>query len=168
MPLVNPPVPATGTAFPIAPAANDRFLRTDRHIEYFYDGTRWLSAEQHSIQIAMQDIINPLAATSSHRLANPWTGQYDMYVEQFVSSSNNAAVTSANYITTQLVARSTAATNIGSALSCQNDTQNAWIAHRTQPNTVIGSTNFAIEVGNTATGIPSSYMSSSIIYRLVG
>jgi len=34
-----------GTSFPVSPASGDVFRRTDRDIEYFYDGTRWLSTQ---------------------------------------------------------------------------------------------------------------------------
>jgi hypothetical protein len=34
-----------GTAFPAGVAAGDRFYRTDLGMEFFYDGTRWLSTE---------------------------------------------------------------------------------------------------------------------------
>jgi hypothetical protein len=55
--------PGAGTAFPGSPATNTRFFRTDLGMEFYYNGTRWLS---------MQLFEALLAAT--HRLTFPLTG----------------------------------------------------------------------------------------------
>jgi hypothetical protein len=34
-----------GTSFPASPATNDRFFRTDYGLEFYYDGTRWVSTQ---------------------------------------------------------------------------------------------------------------------------
>lgn len=171
MPLYNPAIPE-GTAFPTGPANGQRFRRTDRQIEYYYDSTavRWLSANQHSLPIAMQDVLNPRTTAATDRVPNPWASQYDIYVEQFDYASNNSVASSSlNYFTAQLNAGTTAAsTNVGSSLNGQSDTQFAWITHRNQPNAVIGSTNPAFQVSYATTGSPSCHMGSAIVYRLVG
>lgn len=40
-----------GTAFPASPFTGQRYFRTDRGIEYYYDGTRWLSTALMSFQL---------------------------------------------------------------------------------------------------------------------
>lgn len=72
-----------GAAFPSAPATGDIFYRTDRHIEYFYDGTRWLSTQLYEGQIAINTAFTSLAATTDPIAYwnNPWAGTYTIYLE---------------------------------------------------------------------------------------
>lgn len=44
----------SGAAFPTAPVTGQRFYRTDRNIEYFWDGVRWLSTQLHNMDIAIE------------------------------------------------------------------------------------------------------------------
>src|ERR1700754_4638544 len=73
-----------GTSFPVSPATGDVFYRTDRHIEYYYDGTRWLSTQLFTIGPFQPDstALNSLttSAGATRRAASPWNGVYDMYV----------------------------------------------------------------------------------------
>jgi hypothetical protein len=72
-----------GTAFPSSPRDRERFYRTDRDIEYFYDlpNTQWLSTQVHTIFIGRVDGLAPQTATSNSQGApNPWSGLYDIYV----------------------------------------------------------------------------------------
>lgn len=171
MPVFSPLTPS-GTAFPTAPATGDRFRRTDRNLEYSYDGTRWLSAGTYVLPIAMQDSVNPSSAAGlTQRVANPGSLSYDIYVEQFVFNSlNTVATSSANFYWGGLVARPSTGSSVtvGSSLSSSGDAQNQWVSHRTQPNTVISSSSPGIEASYTTTGSPQSYLSSVIEYRRVG
>jgi hypothetical protein len=71
-----------GTSFPGSPASGDFYYRTDRNIEYFYDGTRWLSTTLYvGMPAASQRSLTPVSA-SQNPLAywsNP-TG-YSIYIE---------------------------------------------------------------------------------------
>jgi len=59
-----------GTSFPGSPATNDRFYRTDIGLEFFYDGTRWLSTEIFILNTAItQGALFPLTATQNDALA---------------------------------------------------------------------------------------------------
>lgn len=40
---------ASGTSMPGTPAANDRFFRTDLGLLCYYDGTRWLTLNEYSV-----------------------------------------------------------------------------------------------------------------------
>jgi hypothetical protein len=44
-----PPAAAAGTSFPGSPATNDRVFRTDLGMEFYFDGTRWLSSQLFSL-----------------------------------------------------------------------------------------------------------------------
>lgn len=52
----------SGTAFPVSPSTGDRFRRTDQDLEYFYDGTRWLST---NVFVHTQDTTSLSAASAS-------------------------------------------------------------------------------------------------------
>lgn len=72
-----------GTSFPGSPATNDRFYRTDRGIEYFYDGTQWLSEQIHSVQLAISDAVLPFTATTAvhqGRAISPFYNVYGIYL----------------------------------------------------------------------------------------
>lgn len=45
-------IAGAGTAFPLFPTTLDRFSRTDRGIDYYYDGTRWLSVTEYSTDMS--------------------------------------------------------------------------------------------------------------------
>jgi hypothetical protein len=55
-----------GTSFPGSPTTNQRYFRTDRGIEYYWDGTRWLSAQifDTSIAITKSSAANAQATTA--------------------------------------------------------------------------------------------------------
>jgi len=42
-----------GTTFPANPATNQRFFRTDRALEYYYDGTRWLTMNEYTLTMPL-------------------------------------------------------------------------------------------------------------------
>lgn len=85
--------PAEGSAFPSNPSDGDRFYRTDRNIEYFYDATntRWLST---SLQKMVPDSnqVSTLPATFSSGTVNALghfghpSWDYDVYVERVTVS----------------------------------------------------------------------------------
>jgi len=41
--------PGAGGTFPVSPSSGDRFWHATRKIEYFFDGTRWLSTQLFSV-----------------------------------------------------------------------------------------------------------------------
>jgi hypothetical protein len=160
-----------GTSFPGSPASGDRFYRTDRNIEYFYDGTRWLSVQLFSQEFAQWESsgVQPKTFTQTSYMANPWGGLYDIYVLEFRVSSFNSATTAANYFVHQLAKWDgiAPAVNVGSSISGQGNTQNAFVVQSTAVNAVVASTVDAFQVNSTETGVSSSYIMPSFTYRLV-
>lgn len=69
---------SSGTSFPGSPATNDRFYRTDRAIEYFYDGTRWLSTE--ILQLSTTITPNGITASQHQNMCIPYKGTYSLYL----------------------------------------------------------------------------------------
>jgi hypothetical protein len=41
----------SGSSFPTSASTGQRFWRSDRNLEYFYDGTRWLTSQIFSVSI---------------------------------------------------------------------------------------------------------------------
>jgi hypothetical protein len=89
----------SGTSFPGSPATSDRYFRTDRNIEYVYDGTRWLSMQQFVLSIADNERNQSHTTTGAWAKAvNPFNGDHDIYVEKakfayFLTGTGNWTVT---------------------------------------------------------------------------
>lgn len=65
----------SGTSFPGAPNSGDVFFRTDRGIQYYYDGTRWLSTTLYNQQSTDQVGSSlPYSATASNASRHGWPG----------------------------------------------------------------------------------------------
>jgi hypothetical protein len=98
------PAKQYGTVFPATPYTSQRYFRTDRGIEYYYDGTRWLSAAKIIISGTLLPQ-NPAATSVSvaATLLNWMAFEHpdnssDIYVESFVSRLNVATTNnSTNY-----------------------------------------------------------------------
>ena len=76
-----------GTVFPTVPApvAGDRFTRSDRGIDYEWDGTRWLSVALYSEQLFSSAAFQPFAITAGaeDRLSAPYAGIYDLWLVDY-------------------------------------------------------------------------------------
>lgn len=158
-----------GTSFPSAPGTNDRFYRTDRNVEYYYDGTRWLSTHLFTLIFANQESLNPVSATGSLRAANPHSGDYSVYVEKFKVAMYNTTTIASNYFTVQLKSTDAGvATNLGSAIVGNTGTINQWESYSSTVNAAIASTVDALTADFTETGTAVVYMTAAMTYRLVG
>jgi len=160
----------SGTSFPISPASGDVFRRTDRSIEYYYDGTRWLSTQLFALPIADQSAFNPKTASGTLYTPNPFYGLYDVYVltcTQLTYVGN--ASPSSNYFITQFHSvLGATATNIGTTISTQGFTIN-WHTNSTiNPNVVVPSTEAGFDITYTEVGACSQTISAGIVFRLIG
>lgn len=158
----------SGTSFPISPATNDRFFRSDRGIDYFYDGTRWLSI---TIFSTTMDGGGGSLATATTQIAttHPFYGQYDIYIEKIQVGCFNTATTATNYFTAQpRYVDAGVNTNLTSSQSFQGVTQSQWIVFSLTSNTVVPSSAEIIETLWTETGAQSAVLAGSFTYRLVG
>lgn len=62
-------IAGAGTAFPPTPSTNDRYTRTDRGIDYYYDGTRWLSVTEYSTDMSTYGQLWSAVSTSGTTVA---------------------------------------------------------------------------------------------------
>lgn len=162
---------AAGTAFPASPTTGDRFFRTDRGIEYYWDGTRWLSTTSFRADVAIQDQLLPLTISTTIRASNPEASLYDMYVERVVVGYYpSAGTTASNYFTMQLAyVDVSTSTNVGSAISTQNATLSQWAHGAVSANVVVPSTADVFQLTCTETGTSTTWVVGAVIhYRLVG
>lgn len=167
-----------GTAFPTspAPATNDRFFRTDRSIEYFYNGTRWLSTQLFTDALPRGDAGPlPYSATSisAERLLCPYAGTYDLWMIEFqfgfFITGGSALSASHKWVTT--LVKSTASpvqTTIATA-TIDSGAIDDWRTSVVAIGALLGTTHLVFEVMHTKTGTPGNiYALPRIIYRLVG
>lgn len=162
-------VAAGGSSFPGSPATGHRFYRTDRNIEYFYDGTRWLSTQLFTAG----HWTSALAATATFYVAIPFTDVYDIYLEYVQTQSQlTNATTASNYFSMQWasVTATVVVTNIGSAQSTQSDTQNNIVVRNQVIGAVVDMTASAKGIACVATETGTATMNAafSLAYRLVG
>lgn len=166
----TPPRPPSGTVFPSSPVTGDIFYRSDRMIEYSWDGTRWLSTQLFVLSVGNKAALLPLTASADFHEANPMAGLYDIYVTRgVISSLPTAATPASNFFSSQFqtIDGSTAA-NIGAAMSQVSAALNVWTTQAVVINAVVASTIEALNLANTETGIASTSIVGCLHYRLVG
>lgn len=165
-----------GTSFPGSPATGSRYFRTDRGIEYYYDGTRWLSVQVFNDAIPeVSNIAFPYAATAlgAERLLVPYAGTYDLWLVEvqvaFFVLGGTALSASHKWVSVfqKLVAAGTATTI--ATVNIDSGASSVWRTSVTAIGALLGTTHFTFSVDHTKTGTPGNlYTVPRIIYRLVG
>lgn len=164
----------TGTAFPSAPATNSRFFRTDRSVEYFWDGTRWLSTQVFNEPIPSIAGALPYAATTvnGETIAAPWATVYDLWLMDFSMSFyvNGGTALGASHKWVCKLNKTVANTVTDVAtVNIDSGASSTWRNATTAINALLGSTHQTIGVGHTKTGTPGTlYPLPRLVYRLVG
>jgi hypothetical protein len=153
-----------GTSFPGSPALNDRYYRTDRNIQYYYDGTRWLSTHLFDQSFGT---FSGIAATTSLYLTVPALGTYGVWL---VSWQISAARTAAGEWDIALARRN--ASNVGATIDTRDGSADAdtVIITETRPlGSVLDATARQLQVGLTEISGASVLTGSvSLQYRLIG
>jgi hypothetical protein len=103
-----------GTSFPGSPTSGDQFYRTDRNIQYYWDGTNWLSTFSQTIElIPVTSFTTGIAATTGFimRCAR-LDPDYSVYVTKAeVAFQINTTFDVTNNWTTSLFRHDSTATN---------------------------------------------------------
>ena len=82
----------SGTSFPGSPATNRRVFRTDLGIEFFYNGTRWLSVDLYSMVLEKYNLTfaQPQASATTTALNRTFSpalkGGSDIWLEDYIVS----------------------------------------------------------------------------------
>ncbi len=162
-----------GTAFPTGPTTGDIFYRTDRAIEYWYDGARWLSTTLY------RETISPAEAAPGTTTANaiigrwsPWSTTYWVYIEKLYTSLLVATTNTTSAYWSPALRKSTAAgasTTIATATTSAG-AADTWLAAETNVAHVLDATTYKhVDVSAGKTGTPGGlYFALAISYRLIG
>ncbi|MBA3829885.1 MAG: hypothetical protein H0X33_13175 [Taibaiella sp.] len=166
-----------GTSFPGTPTTNQRYFRTDRGIQYYYDGTRWLS-ELKIILMSTSNLIttdNLSTNTNDVQQCKHPSFLYDIYLVSVETLSYVVTThTSGAYWVLDFRKQDTAAAETSVA------TTNSWKTGRVTNTTYLDTISLGIQysssvnpqfvIGYTKTGAPGNlyFLTTSINYRLVG
>lgn len=88
---------STGTSMPGSPSTNDRVFRTDLGLEFFYDGTRWLSSQLFTIHGIMLASNGTAGLTNAANISQYATDQtLSLYMQKltynvYVSTTNSGS-----------------------------------------------------------------------------
>ena len=161
----------TGTAFPATPATGARFLRTDSNIEYYYDGTRWLSAGLLSLSMGAANAVSTtgdeyLRVANSHALG---LGMYivSISIAAYVSTTNDAS----NYWSFRMTSQdANTFTQIGSTVNTSATAAGTWASYSLSSIGHVGTTaNEAYTLRIAKTGAPGTVSATAVVYyRLIG
>lgn len=164
----------SGTSFPTA-VTGDRYWRTDRGIEYYYDGTRWLTTQEFNLDWSTRvaQTGGGLSATQTS-LSNAVIPGTDIYITtirfvDFVQTTNDGT----NKWTLEIFKLSTAnaTTSLGSVSTGTGpDSINTWTPHDVTVNAVVtAATHPVLRVDATKVASPGALIFSwTVRYRLVG
>lgn len=161
-----------GAAFPSTPATGDRCWRTDRGIEYYWDGTRWLSTQLFTVTAVVSG-----NATANAAVVLPHPGARlgaDVYLVNLAAYIRlNTATTSANYFTANLRTYSAGgvATIQGGTITSANATLGAFVSYATALNTLLplaAAPAVELRADKFGTHTTGAAISVEYSYRLVG
>lgn len=162
----------SGTSFPGAAAADDRYYRSDRNIEYFYDGTRWLSVKVYR---GAEGVLVASTTTSGQVVVRfaPWHTTYDLWLESLYSALYVATTnTGSAYWTVAFVKYQSNFSTSSTAGSVNTSANSANVVVTAE--TAIGalfdpSTYKMAQIEATKTGSPGALsIACAVSYRLVG
>lgn len=156
---------ACGTAFPVAPSSGDRFYRTDRVIEYFYDGTQWLSTQIFSLNI--DQTTQGITGNTNFILNVPYLPTYNCYLIAWDTTVYRSAAGEWDMVLSSLDsagAATTIDTQDGSA-----DATTTYVNRSRGLTTLLTSSVKALRIAATEiSGTAGLIFGASVQYRLVG
>lgn len=165
---------AKGTTFPSGPQTYDRFLRTDRGIEYFYDGTRWLSLQEYDFGAGQQVSAGATGITASPSTVVRWAvrSDYELWLTRWVVHSrvlttNNGSNNWTVALTYQVAnATATTITSFGTSADTAGNLTNHDQAINAALNTSAEGVSTTVTINAGAPG--GIFAPSQLLYRLIG
>lgn len=155
-----------GTSFPASKATNDRYWRTDLGMEFFWDGTQWVSSVLHHITL-----VNTFGVTTSpQNFYAPSDHTYDMFVttadfDTFAGSLSGSAYWT---VTLNKVDSANSATSLGS-FNQSADSSNVWTRHQIVVNAAVTNSGYRVfTVVLAKTSTPGGIYAPGLIhYRII-
>ena len=165
----------SGTSMPGSPTTGDRITRTDLQggLDFFYDGTRWLSVNMYQSLSVMVNPTAALTATTAAWIYIMLDNDFDIWVERWHWNTNVASGTPSTQYWTAAFYKSTntaSITQIGSTLSTQSDTYGQWnLKTDTVDTNIAVATYVLLRVDITKVSTPGSLTARmGFSYRLIG
>lgn len=159
-----------GTTFPGSPPTGQKFYRTDLQVLCYYDGTRWLTAQEYEIGAGLSAGVGGITTTGDILWIGPVRSDYGLYLTRWVCTARVLSGNSGtSYWTGALSYQDSAnlATTI-SSFATSADTSNTPVAHDVQINTVLNAAAKRLVISGTKTGTPGALVAASALYyRLI-
>lgn len=169
--LYGGPTWTVGTSFPGTPGTGDRCTRTDRGIDYEYNGTRWLSTLLFPVKVPPVQAIPINATAIAWRGAVLYLGLYDLWIETFEGyffiSGGTALGASHKWVCT--LTKQPAGTVLGT-INIDSGASSAFRSSgQVSVGALLGTANFEFDVTATKTGTPGTLFADFNVWcRLVG
>lgn len=161
----------SGTGFPGGPSSGQFFNHTTRDIEYFYDGTRWLSQTLYQMPLLVTRVVQPMSASNSMDAQVPWAGVYDLWLEDFQAGFfvTGGTALGASHKWVGVLNKQPAGTTLAT-INIDSGASDAWRnSGQVAIDALVGTTNFTFNCPWTKTGTPGTLLVlPTITYRLVG
>jgi hypothetical protein len=163
----------SGTSFPGSAATGDRYWRTDLRMEFFYDGTRWLSTTQRVLTMDARAAHSSSGLAATATLGNMAMPNVDIYVEDFrvIAFASAGAFDGTNHwvITLDKLTTGNASTTIGT-LTMNSQTSNNWKVWEVAVDAVVALSAHVVFrlVATKVLSAPNLFLASEVTYRLVG
>lgn len=155
-----------GDAFPATPWVGQRFFRIDRGIEYYWDGTRWLSVHLH--QLRMLHTAGVTADAVNDFTPVPYKDIYDLWLERLQVSMLLTAGTASWNWSLRYRNSANAGTDIATC-SAVSPAANTWINYSTDINALLNSAALVLENSfDEISGAAAMHGGATLYYRLVG
>lgn len=158
----------SGTSFPGGPSTDDLFYRTDRDLIYFYDGTRWLTANLyiHSLMVVPAS----LSATIQFFSVPPTELGYDVWMEDLLATMYASGLSGSAYWQLDLYTwdGSTQGSPIAT-VSNVSGTSSAFVRKIDTIDALLGTGMDAFDLTATKVSTPGNLIAgATLTYRLVG
>ncbi len=158
-----------GSSFPGSPAKNDRFFRTDLGLEFYYDGTRWLTTQLFRVSGYGEFGLGSVTPNPFMRLPIP---TLDMWMVSLECTTYVVTNTGSAYWTVSLVkATAAAAETTIVSFDTSADTQANYVRHNVSIGAALGGgATYPTILGKTAkTNSPGGlFVAGQLNYRLIG
>jgi hypothetical protein len=167
----------SGTSFPASKATGDRYWRSDLALEFYWDGTRWVSSTLYTAGPGAFDgsttaNLNGWPESTSGAVVGRmalWHADFaiwlvSLYATTYVQTTNSGS----HYWTVSIVGGVTATSYGG--VSTAADSADAYTGHSAALNVAAGATERSLNLTVTKTaGTPGAIYAPSIVtYRLIG
>lgn len=156
-----------GSSFPASKATNDRFWRTDLGVECYWDGSRWLSTQIHTIA---QDFTALSASSGNLSAIAPFQpGGNDLWLlwfEQSIYIQGGSALSGSHKWVSTLVSRPSGTT--AATINWNSGAIDTYRSQRTTIGALLGTGQFVLDAVHTKTGTPGNiYTNTLTAYRVV-